>query len=277
VVVDDASTDGTAEIARRYAEVRLIRLPKNVGHENARNRGMLEAEAPWIAMCDSDDCWLSTKLERQIAFINAWQGDRPIVVLGTAGINVSESGLPQSSLPCTMNDEFEFLRRRDEGIPLLLPHTSVLISREIALKVGGYRTDWSGAEDVELWDRMAQFGVVLGLRDELVLYRKRRQSHTQRNFWAQQINYFRLVENLQRRSQHQPELTYSDTLRLIASKRRREQLTLKISWTGQYLYRTGAAWMVNGRRIAGSVCLAGALVLDRRRVVAGVMKKLERR
>jgi teichuronic acid biosynthesis glycosyltransferase TuaG len=71
LVVDDASTDGTASIVERYAEkepsrVRLIRLGTNGGPCRARNVALDHARGEFIAWLDDDDLWLPSKLEEQI-------------------------------------------------------------------------------------------------------------------------------------------------------------------------------------------------------------------
>jgi len=66
IVVDDGSTDGTADTVRNRfgTRVRLF-TQKNTGVSAARNRGIGEAQAEWIAFLDSDDVWFPTKIERQ--------------------------------------------------------------------------------------------------------------------------------------------------------------------------------------------------------------------
>ena len=67
VVVDDASTDGTADaLAARRPELRLIRLERNGGPARARNAGLAAARGELAAFLDSDDLWLPAKLARQL-------------------------------------------------------------------------------------------------------------------------------------------------------------------------------------------------------------------
>lgn len=75
IVVDDCSTDESAEVAaawaRRDPRLRLIRLPENRGAGGARNAGIAEARGELVAFQDSDDRWLPEKLSRQIEALDA--------------------------------------------------------------------------------------------------------------------------------------------------------------------------------------------------------------
>ena len=67
IVVDDASTDSSAEIFGRYSDkIRTILFPKNLGVSAARNAAILNSDSEWVAFLDSDDFWHPKKLQKQI-------------------------------------------------------------------------------------------------------------------------------------------------------------------------------------------------------------------
>ena len=70
IMVDDGSTDGTADwIQETYPRINPIRQ-SNKGVSAARNIGIKSAKCDWIALLDSDDEWLPDKLERQVEAFN---------------------------------------------------------------------------------------------------------------------------------------------------------------------------------------------------------------
>ena len=69
IVIDDGSTDASAEIAQRF-NVRY-RFQPNAGCGAARNAGLQLAEGSAVAFLDADDRWCANKLERQLAALDA--------------------------------------------------------------------------------------------------------------------------------------------------------------------------------------------------------------
>src|ERR1700760_1597013 len=68
IVVDDGSSDATASRAAEYP-VRVIRQ-SNAGPGAARTTGIRASSGEWIALLDADDCWLPSKLERQLPLLS---------------------------------------------------------------------------------------------------------------------------------------------------------------------------------------------------------------
>lgn len=73
LLVDDCSTDSSADIVKEYAEndnrVKYIKLKENSGAAVARNTGLEHAQGRYIAFVDSDDLWYPEKLEKQLTFM----------------------------------------------------------------------------------------------------------------------------------------------------------------------------------------------------------------
>lgn len=73
IIVDDKSRDDSVHVIKQYIEkdprIKLITLTQNAGAARARNIALKEAQGDYIAFLDSDDLWLPTKLEEQVAFM----------------------------------------------------------------------------------------------------------------------------------------------------------------------------------------------------------------
>jgi glycosyltransferase involved in cell wall biosynthesis len=151
IVVDDASTDGTAAVAERLG-ARVLVHDVNRGAAAARNTGVAAASQPWLAMLDSDDEWLPHHLA------TLWRLREDHALVAGASIAVSDDGRPpRYHGPLT---------RRPRVLPSpaslypenFIPASGVLVSRQAVLTAGGYRTDLRYAEDLDLWIRVIDAG-----------------------------------------------------------------------------------------------------------------------
>ena len=85
IVVDDGSTDNTQNLIRTFPSVRYVRQ-EQAGSAAARNRGVQEACANWIAFLDSDDWWESDHLERIASAIEATRGEADLYFDDTGAV-----------------------------------------------------------------------------------------------------------------------------------------------------------------------------------------------
>jgi glycosyltransferase involved in cell wall biosynthesis len=159
VVVDDGSTDASAEIAAAYP-VTLLRQA-NAGVAGARNAGVAASHGELIAFLDQDDLWHEHKVSRQVAVLAA----RPSVGFALTQMEiVLEPGVPRPEwLDESMLD-------RPMGAPI---PSALMVRRETFEVVGGfdpaYRitcdTDWlarakdAGVESVEVDEPLLRYRI----------------------------------------------------------------------------------------------------------------------
>jgi glycosyltransferase involved in cell wall biosynthesis len=146
IVVDDASSDRTVEIAKSYPPpVRVICVDRNRGVSHARNLGAQEATGDWIALLDADDWFLPEKFEGQIRCM-AQNPDAKFIYSGfrTEGANGTQEfpALPVRKI------ESELRYRVPFGL------SSVMVRRDAFLELGGFDTTLRYADD---WDFHLRF------------------------------------------------------------------------------------------------------------------------
>lgn len=172
VVCDDGSSDDTAQVAARFGErVRVIRSPRNEGLACARNRAIKQARGKLLALLDSDDVWLPTYLERQLALLD--EGSREHGKIGVVSCNAYLRDA-DGMLAGTYADRFGYAE--DVGMEQLLDISpifiSALIPRAALEQVGPFATDLRSCEDLDLWIRLVEAGYrVVSTREPLVVYR----------------------------------------------------------------------------------------------------------
>ena len=69
IIVDDGSTDNTAEAIKRYGDKIQYIYQENAGVSAARNTGIKAAATDWIAFLDADDEWLPERIQLQVELL----------------------------------------------------------------------------------------------------------------------------------------------------------------------------------------------------------------
>ena len=158
VVVNDGSTDNSAEIVRSFSDprVRLIDQP-NGGVSSARNRGTQEATGEYVAYLDADDEWEPDYLATQMSLVEKYPYcDVFVVNYRCCDINGSITYPIINNLPFTENDgelTNYFIVASSSHPPIC--SITIMVRREAMLAKGGFPGGVPNGEERMTWARLA--------------------------------------------------------------------------------------------------------------------------
>jgi glycosyltransferase involved in cell wall biosynthesis len=190
IVVDDASTDDTAEICEKIPNIRYLRLACNSGVAVARNTAVLASSAEFIAFLDDDDLRLPNTIDAQIQILKA----EPDVALVYGRVLMGDSRrvptgqvLPPS---CPQGDVFYELLTSN-----FILTNSVVARRQSLITAGLFRAKYSPAEDWDLWLRMGEHAPFRGVEEAVAIYRSANPASGQAT--SDHVRMFREILNVQ--------------------------------------------------------------------------------
>ena len=168
IVLDDGSTDGTAELLRPLVDERRIRYlrQENSGQAAARNRGLAEARGEFVAFLDDDDLWPREKLDWQVAALR--QNPDAVLVYGEERHLHPDGRLTRHILGQPPDGEvYAKFRLRN----WITSPGQTLIRTDVLREIGGFDTSLWGADDWDLYIRLARRGPFVFRPDVALHYR----------------------------------------------------------------------------------------------------------
>lgn len=183
IVVDDGSTDGSADVAKGFTDprVRYFYQP-NSGQGAARNQGANLAHGSFFAFLDADDVWLSDKLALQMtAFENNPELD---MVFGYVR--------QFRSSELDVNPEAK-IGHDEEITPGYLPGT-MLIKRESFFHVGPFATHWRLGEFIDWYSKAMEKGLESFMLPEMVMRRRIHNTNMGIRERRSQTDYVRILK-----------------------------------------------------------------------------------
>ena len=159
IVVDDGSTDETAQILRRYPRVQYFSQPHS-GISAARNLALNKARGELIAFLDGDDLWKPEKLQMQVSYLDEHPSCQIIFCRYRNFTDIPEEKL-------TLKEK----RLLHTEIPLFL--AGACMRKELFNQYGHFNTQYPYAEDTEWIARLKIARADISHRLETPLYLRR--------------------------------------------------------------------------------------------------------
>lgn len=172
IVADDASADGTADVAMGMDDprIRIVRSERNRGPAGARNLALEHATGELAVFLDSDDRMLPSYLETMVSLYDAEQKRSPNVGIVACDAMIVGPDGPRPGSHQTLHgfpdgaSMTDMLRSNEVFVCALCP-------RAVVEEIGGFSDECRGSEDHDLWLRILQSGRrIVATRDILVVY-----------------------------------------------------------------------------------------------------------
>jgi len=163
VVVDDGSTDTTAELIAGYGRAVVCARQENRGIAGARNTGVRLCSGDYIAFLDSDDYWLPEKLERQMALFQE-HPEYGMVACQCASID-AHGHYREKNRPGTSGWILEALFHKN-----FIRTSAAVVTRQCIEQVGLFDESLRECEEYDLWLRIAAQYQIGFINEPLAVY-----------------------------------------------------------------------------------------------------------
>lgn len=161
IVINDGSTDGTADIACSHGSKVIYLEQENKGQGAARNAGLSIAKGKYVAFLDADDYWLPTFLEKCTAFLAVHKDAVAVstgLIIQLFGqkrkiVSFPQDGDQAPGMPYMIDNFFDFWAKNDH-----VRTGSNVIRRKVIDQAGFQRADLRISQDLEYWALIATYG-----------------------------------------------------------------------------------------------------------------------
>lgn len=186
IVVNDGSTDATAEILRGYQQkdsrLRVFHQD-NLGLIESLNRGAGFSRGKYIARMDADDIAPKNRLALQVNFL---EKQKELAVVGGSIDVINASGIKLETCHFPTSDEEIKSTLVSGTCPIC--HPATVMRAQAFRSVGGYRKAFAEAEDYDLWLRLADGFRLANLEAVVLRYRRHQGQVSVRKFKQQQLS-----------------------------------------------------------------------------------------
>jgi glycosyltransferase involved in cell wall biosynthesis len=214
IVVDDGSTDNTPRILSEFKDKIIYKRIENSGRPSVpRNIGLKLAKGELIAFQDSDDIWISSKLQAQLkdfkadyvlSYANAEVIDENRNLLGR---NIIDNKQAYSG------NVFEYLLKEN-----FVSTLTVIANKKIMLDLGGFNESVDYLEDYDMWLRMSLHGKFIYTPKILARYRVHKSNISTGSEKKDLMMIYNIMNRLSREVECQDKILVNDRRVEIATR-----------------------------------------------------------
>ena len=264
VIVDNDSTDGTPAVLKRWAaadlRVRIVRNSGDLSHSGGLNRGLESCSSRWVARIDADDVALPDRLDRQLAFLRA---NPDISVASCLAYYIDEKSRRVGKTFHDLTTREAFARYREQDLAIGILHPGAIIDRQLLCRLGGYRSAYDPANDIDLWARIADTGALILVQPEYLMnYRVHSRSETAQDFAYARLKYQWARDSMRARRKGHAEPTWEDYVAQRGAAPWWIRLNRWRKTHARRLYRAAAQSMMTSREIRALAEAGAATILQ---------------
>jgi len=167
-VVENGSTDRSAEILSKFDDLRIVKrfLVNNIGRTKALNLALSDSVAPYVAVLDADDLAHPSRLSKEVRFL---ENNPHVGLVASWSLFIDDAGntYGKHTPPSTHADLIRYMATSNPFV-----HSSVMIRRSVLKRVGNYDERFEYAQDFNLAFRIASQSEIAVIPDYLCSWRR---------------------------------------------------------------------------------------------------------
>lgn len=218
IIIDDGSTDNSLNTIKSFAIDARIKVVAhdNMGMGNSLNHALEFVNSEWLMRMDADDVMMPNRIASQRLFISE---NPDLAVAGSLVYYIDSKSRIIGKSVSELTTRSHFNRMVDKKKMFGLHHPSTVIKTKILKNLGGYRSEFWPAEDIDLWNRITEAGETILVQPQYLLkYRIHTNSISISSAMKARQKYLWAKSCMQLRQMKKEEISWEEFL-----SRRKEQ------------------------------------------------------
>jgi glycosyltransferase involved in cell wall biosynthesis len=268
IIVNDGSTDDSAEYLASIEDPRLtVVYQENQGQQAAANNAIEMCDTEYIARMDADDISDSTRLEKQIAFL---EDNRDVGMVGSQFMYLGRQGTgTKSALPTDHESIYSELINNRHAVC----NATTVFRTKLFRELGGY-WKYNISEDWDLFLRAGEKMKLANMSENLLQFRFHPGSINGRRMFESQLHNEYACELARRRNNGQPKIDFDEFWANHKYSKWPRSMFFRMDCLSVSIYRVAMADILDGNRISGYGRMLLSMVCSPHRTVHRIKRMI---